>query len=516
HTADGTSNITDVTENNYALNWSEWQGMTLNSSYNTRSTAQTQEKTTALNIDLAAALTREMKLTGKLSNNSRLLPNMTETADNNMRQLRLETSLTPALLFKNEYVIVNTPDQGDTTTFNNQATWKLSPSWTANMLLGRNERSLTGSEERREFGLNAALGSAEAPTTLLLQSGNYSLGYNGVDAVDNMLSVQVLQYRPLPSTAISVGYYQGPTLMTNSLIYRAWGTTPTANSGIWQLQDFLNYRELGGEITQTLDARTKLVVKQMRGETEAQGAQTTSEFGLERLIGKAILQLGRSSILLADGSRQQGTIWNIRMPFARPLPEWAGKTLRGTVFQDGGAWGFGQLPTWVTDAESGMTVGQKISLLNSVAIQDQSVSLGSMAGGDLYLQAGYQRNPKPVLELGDPGDRLMLHSAIALAPGLQLIGRYLQETLTDKPAILMTRSLGIMGNLTLNTQLQLQADWLTQRDAQTTVDGMAYQLQLAHTSSDNNALVVKYRLLPEFLRGDLKAQQIDVGYQLKF
>lgn len=507
---------TDTTERNYSLKWNEWKGITLAGNYNTKSIEQTHEDTSILNLEVTATPLRGVKLMGKLTNNSRMLPGMLEAADNNFRQLRIDTTLSPYLQLKNEYVTVSTPSNGDTTTLNNQATLTLSPTWTANMLMGSTERSLIGSEKRLECGLKGMVGPKGKQATVLLQSGRYDLGISDKTYNENLLSVQLLGYRPLSSTSISLGFYDGPLLMGNSMVYRSWGTRPSANGGAWRDLDFARYHELGGEITQTLDAQTKLVAKQVNSETEQVGVQTMSEYGIERKIGKGTIQLGRTYTHLPDGTQQQGTVWNLRLPFTGQLPGWAGKTLQGTVFQDGAAWGFGQLPTWVTSPTSGMTVGQKISQLNNVAIQDQSVSLGGMTGDDLYLQAGYQRNPKPVLALGDPGDRLMLHSACAISPGLQLIGRYLQETLTDKAAILITRSLGVMGNISPTTQLQLQVNWLTQRSVTTTDDGVSYQLQFARTINASNSLVVKYRLLPDSFRGALLAQQVDVGFKLSF
>ncbi len=515
HSISGTSQ-TDTTERNYSLKWNEWKGVTLAGNYNTKSIEQTQEDTSILNLELAATPLQGMKLMGKLTNNSRMLPGMKEAADNNFRQLRIDTTLTPYLQLKNEYVTVSTPSNGDTTTLNNQATLMLSPTWTANMLMGTTERTLTGSEKRLECGLKGMVGPKGNQATVLLQSGRYDLGISDNTYNENLLSVQLLGYRPWSSTSFSLGFYDGPLLMGSSMVYRSWGTRPSANGGAWRNLDFAHYHELGGEITQTLDAQTKLVAKQVNSETELVGAQTMSEFGIERKIGKGIIQLGRSYTRLQNGSEQQATIWNLRLPFTGQLPGWAGKTLQGTVFQDGAAWGFGQLPTWVTSPTSGMTVGQKISQLNNVAIQDQSVSLGGMTGDDLYLQAGYQRNPRPVLALGDPGDRLMLHSACAISPGLQLIGRFLQETLTDKAAILTTRSLGVMGSISPTTQLQLQVNWLTQRSATTTDDGVSYQLQFARTINASNSLVVKYRLLPDNFRGALIAQQMDVGFKISY
>ncbi|MEI6521446.1 MAG: hypothetical protein WCO98_15620, partial [bacterium] len=507
---------TDLTEYGYAMNWNEWNNLSLTGNYLTRFTKQTNEQAAILNMDMKANITPNMKLTGKLVNNSTERTGVVGSIDNNFNQLRLETKVLPNVQMTNEYVTKYTPDNASIKSINHQAIWKISPSWTSTILSGSNDNSLSGLEERLECGFKGTIGPIKNPATLLLQTGQYNLDTNKLDYDREMVSVQLLSYRPLVSTSMAFGYYDGPILTANSLIYRSWGNKPVAITGVWRDVDFMRYREYGGELTQTLNSKTKLVGKHFRDEIDNNGEQYTSEIGVERQIGKGSIQLGYNDTQLPNNTEQHGTVWRVYLPFTKPLPAWAKSTLRGTVFQDGSTWGFGQLPTWVTTPESGMTVSQRISQVNKTESQNQSVTLGSMASDDVYLQTGYERNPNSNVNMPEQDDRLFFHSAYAISPDVQVFARFTQEPLLDKPAVLSTRSFGMMGRISPTTRLQLQMNWLTQDTKTDSIDGKAYLLQFERSINADNSLTLKYRFLPEQFRGKLNTQQAELGYRLTF
>jgi hypothetical protein len=507
---------TDVTEYGYTMNWNEWDKLSLSGNYLTRFTEQSNEDIAMLNLDMKATISPNMKLIGKLTNSSTERDGVNGSIDNNFNQLRLETKVLPTLQMTNEYVTKYTPDNANVKSINHQTVWKISPTWTSTLLAGSNDNSLTGLEERLECGFKGTIGPVKSPATLLLQTGQYTFDTRKLDYDRDMMSVQILSYRPLTSTSLAFGYYDGPILTANSLVYRSWGTKPVAITGVWRDVDFMRYREYGGELTQTLNTKTKLVGKHFRNETDSKGEQYTSELGVERQIGKGSVQLGYNATALPNNTENHGTVWRVYLPFTKPLPAWAKSTLRGTVFQDGSTWGFGQLPTWVTTPESGMTVSQRISQVNKTESQNQSVTLGSMASDDVYLQTGYERNPNPIATMSDQDARLFFHSAYALSPDVQVFARYTQEPLLDKPAVLMTRSFGLMGRISPVIRLQLQMNWLSQNTATDSQEGQAYLLQFERNINADNSLTLKYRYLPEKFRGKLNTQQAELGYRLTF
>ena len=79
--------------------------------------------------------------------------------------------------------------------------------------------------------------------------------------------------------------------------YRSWGYKPPADTDVWTAQDFLNYREFGGELTQQVGKHTKLVLKAYSGAQQDSSAQSTTGYGIEQHIGTVVLLGGYQNIL---------------------------------------------------------------------------------------------------------------------------------------------------------------------------------------------------------------------------
>lgn len=530
---------TDVSQRDLSLQWAEWRNFNLQGGYSTKETEQTGERNNVLSLDMAAKLLPNVQLVGKLVDNSLLKPNGAQPAtevNNNLLDLKLTANLLANLQVSSQYQDLDTPEKGATQVRDQQLAWAFSPRWKFSTRIFNSNSEKLGENSRVEYGVTGDVGTkacpqqlslinrsedmlnknhqdrteltystpiplGKSPVTIQLRAGQYGLQTADTSYDRDLLTVQVLAAKPTPDTSLSMGYYQGPTLGTSYLAYRAWGLKPQGNADTWQQQDLTDYREWGGELTHNLSKSTKLVVKQFNGDITGTGEQATTEYGFEQHFGTMALLGGqRYTSLPATGGQtdQQESWWRVNLPFTQKLPEWAANSLRFAVFSDSATWGIAQAPAWATAPVAGVTIDKRDILMNGAAARLYTFQGTAMLGRSVFLQSSYERNPA---KQGTPNaidalSRRLFHVGIQVQPKMQIFGRFISEDRLDMCSWQHTRSLGFIGQLSKTTSLQCQVDSLERRTNAILQSGIAYTFEFARTLNDDDTLVFKYRLSP--------------------
>ncbi|HEY3379339.1 MAG TPA: hypothetical protein VGL77_17820 [Armatimonadota bacterium] len=562
NTLTGKQQTEDAAQRNISLKWNEWQHMSFAGGYTSKLNALNGETNDTLNLDMNAAISPRMQLTGHLANNDILTPSTGKTVKNDLLDLRLNSTLTPTLQLTGGYKQTITPDNMETLTRDQQLTWTPTAHWkfitrlvdtdqtasdtrpkTSNltafstigqvggkahpaqiMLLTRDEALPDEVQQtRREVIYTRAFGPGKDASKFLLQTGTYQLTNATTPVGDTMLAVQLLNLRAGGDrTTVSLGYYAGPRLGAGYLTYRTWGQRNSGNLGIWNATDFARYSEFGGEVIHRLTPATRLIFREVSGSLQAGSVQEMLEYGVEHQIGNVKFQgtqtqtglTGRS----ATADSREMNRWKLLMPSAHPLPEWAVNSTRSILFTDGASWGFANAPTWLTaKPTSGMTL-EKRQAPDRQTLDQYSLQGAGMISAHLFTQATYERYPQKVGDPAqtDPLTRQLLHLGYAIKPGVQCFGRYTNETRLDQPTTDTTISVGVIGQLSPVERLQLQIDAIQHCEKTKQQAGKAYALEYERKLQAGNALYLKLRLSPTLVLAPQDRVRVEASYRHAF
>jgi hypothetical protein len=158
-------------------------------------------------------------------------------------------------------------------------------------------------------------------------------------------------------------------------------------------------------------------------------------------------------------------------------------------------------------------------LVNAKPVDSYSYKFGGMLGNDTYMQIGYESNPSMQGKLNtvEPVRRRLLYVTHKPRENMQVFGRYLSEEQTLQKTGQSTYTFGVGGQLSEHSRLQFQVDAATRRAADgTTQSGAAYALEFERNMSDDDSLVLKYRLQPKAFTAEKDEVQIEAGYKLAF
>jgi len=546
---------TNLTQRDMSLQWNEWKNCNLQGNYHSDFTQQTGQRNSTLNLNLAAMLTPKLQLTGNFMNS------LAETASgslpagrmrNDLLDLKLAGNLLPSLTFSSDYQRLNNPTQGSTHIYDQQFAWQFAPRWkltthymdSASALLGQNQSFeygvsgdmgskttpqqlslLTRSEnlpnnvhqDRTEMVYSLPLLMGKNPLTMQVRAGTYGLTSGSSDMKRDLLTMQMLGAKLTPSTTLSLGYYMGPMLGTNYLTYRSWGAKPVANTTAWTPQDFADYQEFGGEVTQQIGKNTKLALKAYHGQTTGIGPQSTMEYGIEQHFGTLSLLAGYRSTVGSTAitpSPQHENWWRVTLPSKQQLPDWAKNSLHASVFDDSALWGINQAPAWTVPPVAGLTVEKHEIQVGSGLVNSSTLQACGLLGKHIYLQSSFEENPAmPDLPNGyNPEKRGIAHVGIQLNAKTQLFARYMLEQQVGQPSTLYTQSVGLVSQFAERTRLQFQIDLLRRCLNGGTSNGLAYMLEFERTLQENDSLVLKYRLCPR----EFNTMTDHVGFELDF
>jgi hypothetical protein len=544
---------TDSRQHGLALSWNEWENFSFSGSYAKTETEQTEAVNRVLNLAISTSVLPNLQISGSLAQNETTQPNAA-VVKNNQANLSVVAQLAPTLQLRSLYNSVEAPDKGEISTRDQQLTWAFSPRWTlATRLLNidnskagdsdRMEYSLTGEigtearsqqvrlstrtdslpndtqQRRHEVSYQRAFGSKEAPVALRVQVGQYDLTQPDARKDGNLLTVQLLTLRPLPRATLSLGYYDGPTLGANYLAYRGWGQKPSGNLEVWNPSHFVQYSEAGSELTYALTDSTKLVLKQLFGEREDIGRIDSTEYGVEQRIGPVRLLIGqRNTEQPGDALDLEENWWQANWALAKPLPAWAIGSTRQLAFKDSAAWGLAQAPAWVTAPAAGLTVERRSEKTIANGTDVYSASFARMFGSRLFLQTGYERNPRKKDKPNevDLVEHTLIHLGYAVRPGLLAYARYLRENRPEVKPDLLTRSIGIVGSLSKREKLHLQVDLLTRTTDGKDQWGTGYMAGYERTVNPEDTFSLKYRHLPQEFSTPENRIRLEASYQHSF
>ena len=545
---------TDQQQEQYSLAWNEWRNLQFNGGFTRQMTEQTGEERKTINLDLVTTLFNNVKITGKLLDGEILRPDASPV-QNDLLDLKVVAQLLPTVQISSLYQDIDTPEKGQITTSDHTLSWLITPQWKLTTRLldidnaktgstDRTEYSLVGQigtptraeqlglslrtdvlpndvqQTRREISYTRPLGTKEVPVALRVQLGQYALEQSqAVVKDDTLLTVQLLTLRPLPNTVISFGHYDGPTLGANYLAYRSWGQKPQGNLETWNDSNFVQYRESGTELVYSLTGSTKVVLKQLFGEREDTGRVDTSEYGIEQQFGQVKLLAGqRMTAQTGSNPDLRENWWQLNWAGAKPLPDWAVKSTRQTVFADSGAWGLAALPVWVKAPTSGLMLERRDELVGGKPVDATTLRYATMLGRLLYLQASYERDPRKADKPAEvePLEREIVHLGYQLRPTLLTYARFMQENRRDAVPSLLTNSFGIIGTLSNAQKLHMQIELMERTNGTVASYGTAYMFGYERTLNQEDTLVVKYRYLPAEFSTPENRIRLEASYQRAF
>lgn len=558
----GTKNTIDNRQDVLALKWNEWKNFSFSGGFTSTENGVSRQTTDVMTLDLAAALSPRLSLVGKMVDNSVNTAGNPQDVVNNLLDLALTAKLTDTLQFRSGYRTNETTAGGTVDTREQTLNWTPAKRWAfvshlvtvANektddtMMLENTLRGDIGSKKRpetlsfysRRENLSTTLeqnrceitylrpvGGGAAPAKLLVQGGTYQRAsmQSGKHSVqqDDLLAMQLLNLQPAARTTATFGYYNGPLLGAGYLNYRTWGQKNAGNLAVWTPQDFTPYREVGGEVVRTLSKDAKITLRQMDGQLEGIGAMRFTEYGVEQHVGKAVFtgsQLHGETPGKDAPVQHDVLLYKLVMPAARPLPAWAAASMRFSVFADGASWGFGALPAWVqpTAPASGLTLEKReVNTAAGKPVNQYTLQAAWMLTPQTCILLGHEDNPfKAGTTQADLQRRRFVHLGYALKPTMQIFGRFIDEDRKDQAMGTSTWSLGMIGQLSATSRLQVQVDGITRAAAGKSLNGTAYQFEFERTLSADNSLTLKWRLNPSEFATTKFRSQVEAAYKLVF
>ncbi len=546
----------DVTQRDMAVKWNEWKSLSLTAGYSTKDTEQTGESSDTLTLNVAAPLSPYFKLTGKLVQTDIAQRKTGTTKEQDLLDLRLTSQLNKRLTLTTQYLDGQALDGVTNVVRDTALTYALSARWKATARFATTDNSKQGESKRLEYGVTGQVGSkrqprqlslyhrdedltsgatqgrtevmyaqpiggAASPILLTLRAGGYD--FSSTDGVKRnaLMSAQVTALKPGPNTALSLGYYNGPVLGANAMTYRAWGQKLQANPDTaWKATDLNDYGEIGGELSQSLTKRTKLVAKQYHGEIDGIGGQHTAEYGVEHRLGTLTLLSGTRETETPGQAAQQEGWWRMSLPLAQKLPTWASNSLRATIFADSATWGFNQAPAWAAlKPAPGVTVDRRHVYLAGKRVDGKSAQYATMVGRRLFVQGSFELNPNTTPGAAtavDPVSRGLCHLAYALSPNATLFGRYLDEGKLDGSSGQVTRTLGFIDTISKTERLQMQLDLVNQMTATADLGGMVYTLEYERAVNADDTLSLRARFTADDLAQKANRLRLEGTYRKAF
>jgi hypothetical protein len=248
-----------------------------------------------------------------------------------------------------------------------------------------------------------------------------------------------------------------------------------------------------------------------------------TEYGIEQKMGPAFFQ-GRQSVMTSPGKNSQEIrdhvdSWKLTVPTKTPLPDWAVKSARLSIFDDCAKWGYGQLPTWVATSPTSGLFAEKCQSPNAAKPVDRyTVQASYMVKKNTFVQASYESNPLKADDKSKTDDvrRSFIHVGVAVKPSVQVFSRLLYQENRVDDSQQHTISFGIAGTLSPAQRLQLQFDSQTRSLHDVALSGNSMSLEYERKVASDDYLTLKMQMNPKEFSADENRMHVEAAFNHTF